>query len=112
MLAVAGVYGVLAYTVAQRTREIGIRMSLGAQRGDIFRLVVAEGARVVGVGLVLGVGLALALSRGLSGLLFGVSATDPVTFVAVLLGLAAVALLAIVLPAYRATHLEIKAALR
>jgi hypothetical protein len=98
------------YTVARRTQEIGVRMSLGAQRGDISRLVLAEGGRLVGAGLVRGI--ALALGRGMSGLLFGVSAADPVTFAAVPLELAAVALLAIALPARRATQVEVSVALR
>lgn len=112
VLAVAGVYGVLAYTVAQRAHEIGIRMSLGAQRGDILKLVLVEGGRLLAAGLALGLGLALALGRALSGLLFGISTADPATFLVVSLGLAAVGLAAILLPARRASRVEAIVALR
>ena len=116
VLAAVGIYGVLSYWVAQRTREIGIRMALGAQGKDIFRLVVFQAMTVVVVGLLIGAGVALGLARFLSStfstLLFGVKATDPLTFVFVALVLAAVALLACFVPARRATKVEPVTALR
>src|SRR5205085_3499815 len=116
VLAAIGIYGVLSYWVAQRTREIGIRMALGAQGKDIFRLVVFQAMTVVVVGLLIGAGVALGLARFLSStfstLLFGVKATDPLTFVFVALVLAAVALLACFVPARRATKVEPVTALR
>jgi len=116
VLAAVGIYGVLSYWVAQRTREIGIRMALGAQGKDIFRLVVFQAMTVVVVGLLIGAGVALGLARFLSStfstLLFGVKATDPLTFVFVALVLASVALLACFVPARRATKVEPVTALR
>jgi len=112
VLAAVGLYGVLSYTVSQQTVEIGIRAALGATRGDIGTLVLLRGARLVGLGLVIGLGAAL-LARGLvSGLLFGVSAYDPATFAAVSLFLVLVALVAVVLPARRAARLDPLLALR
>ncbi len=111
-LAVLGVYAVMAYTVAQRTREIGVRMALGAAASDVVRLVFGRGFRLVGLGLVLGVGGSLAGSRLISALLFGVSATDPGTFVAVVLVQAGVAAIALYLPARRASRLHPAVALR
>jgi putative ABC transport system permease protein len=109
-LAAVGLYGVISYAVGQRTREIGIRIALGAQEGDILRLVVR-----LGVGLAMfGVGLAaaVALSRLLTGLLFGITPTDPVTYFAVAAMLVSVALLASYIPALRATRIDPMAALR
>jgi putative ABC transport system permease protein len=111
MLAVVGIYGVMSYLVTQRTREIGIRLALGARRADILRLVVGNGFRMVGAGIVVGVATAFALQRLVSTLLFGVTATDAASFVAVVL-LAAVALCACYLPALRATRVNPLAALR
>ncbi|HEX8720562.1 MAG TPA: ABC transporter permease [Pyrinomonadaceae bacterium] len=111
-LAGIGVYGVVNYSAAQRTREIGVRMALGAGRRDVLRLVMGEGLSVVGLGLALGLLLALALSRLVAGFLYGVGAADPVTFAGVPLLLGAVALAAGYLPARRATKVDPMVALR
>jgi predicted permease len=110
-LAVIGLYGVMSYLVTQRTREIGVRVALGAQRRDIVRLVVANGARLVGAGLFLGVVLALALQRVASSLLFGVSVVDAASAGAVI-ALGAVAFLACYVPAARASRIDPLTALR
>jgi len=112
VLATMGLYGVIAYSVAQRTREIGIRMALGAERAKVLRMVLGEGMSLVAIGVTLGTALALGVSRVLSGLLFGISATDPVTFLAVPLALGTVALLASLVPARRATRVDPLVALR
>jgi putative ABC transport system permease protein len=112
LLAAVGIYGVLSYSVAQRTHEIGIRMALGAQRRDVLKLTVGQGLRLVFVGLVIGLIAAFVLTRVMSSLLFGVSATDPTTFVAISLILIGVALLASYIPALRATKIEPMVALR
>jgi putative ABC transport system permease protein len=112
ILAVVGVYGVLSYSVSQQTREIGIRMSLGAQPGEVLRLVIGQGFRLAAAGLALGLLAAFALMRLLSSLLFGVSAHDPVTFTGVSLVLASAAILACYLPARRATRVDPIIALR
>jgi putative ABC transport system permease protein len=112
LLAALGVYGVISYTVAQSTREIGIRMSLGAQRHDVFRLVVGQGALLACVGMGFGLLGALGLTRLMASLLFTVGARDPVTFAAAPLVLLTVALLACALPALRATRVEPSVALR
>ena len=111
-LAAIGLYGVVSYGVAQRTREIGIRMALGAGRPRVVRLLVAGGLRLVVIGGVLGLALALAAARLLGGLLFEVSALDPLTFLGVPLVLGAAALLAAWLPARRASRVDPLAALR
>jgi putative ABC transport system permease protein len=111
-LAVLGLYGVLAYSVARRTHEIGIRMALGAQTADVLRLVMGQGLRLVAAGTVLGLAAALATGRILRAYLFGVSSTDPGTLMAVALLLAAVSLLACWLPARKAAKVEPMAALR
>ncbi len=112
LLAAGGIYGVISYSVARRTHEIGLRMTLGARPADILRMVVAQAMGPAGLGLVLGVAGSLAVSRLLAGLLFQVSATDPATYVTVAAALAAVAVLAAYLPARRATRIDPLAALR
>jgi predicted lysophospholipase L1 biosynthesis ABC-type transport system permease subunit len=111
-LAAVGLYGVLAYTVARRAGEIGIRMALGAKRFDVQRMVVVQGMGIVAVALVLGVGAALALGRLLGSLLFGVAPGDPVTYATVVGVLLAVALLACWIPARRASRMDPAEALR
>ena len=112
VLASVGIYGVLAYAVGQRTHEIGIRMAMGAQRRHILKLVFRQGAWMLGIGTAIGLAGAFALARVMSGLLFEVSAHDPLTFIATPLVLAAVALLACYLPARRATRVDPMVALR
>jgi putative ABC transport system permease protein len=112
LLGAIGLYGVMAYTVSQRTREIGIRLALGAQRHDVVKLVVKQGMRLAGIGVLAGIAVSLGLTRWIAGLLFGVSATDPLTFALVALCLAAVALLANYIPARRAAKVDPMVALR
>ena len=112
VLSAVGVYGVLSYSVNQQTREIGLRMALGAQRGDVMRLILAQGLRLTVVGLGLGILAALALMRVLVSLLFDVRAYDPSTYTAVTLLLTAVALLACYIPARRAMRVDPMVALR
>jgi len=112
LLAAVGIYGVLSYSVAQRTREIGIRMALGAQRSEVLRMTVMQGLKLVGLGLVLGLGAAFLLTRVMVSLLFGTSTTDPLTFFGISLLLLAVALLASFIPALRATRVDPMIALR
>jgi putative ABC transport system permease protein len=111
-LAGVGIYGVMAYSVAQRTHEFGIRMALGAQQGDVLRSVVAQGLLRAGIGLAIGGVAALALAHFMSSLLFQVQPTDPATFTAVALGLFGLALLACYIPARRATKVDPVVALR
>jgi putative ABC transport system permease protein len=112
LLASIGIYGVMSYAVTQRTSEIGIRLALGAETRNILSLVVGNGLRLAGLGLAIGIVLALVLSRTLSSLLFNTASTDPVTFLGVVLVLAAVASLATYLPARRASHIAPVEALR
>ncbi len=112
VLASVGLYGVVAYSVARRTREIGVRMALGAGKGDVLKMVVREGMALVAVGVALGVGVALVATRALQGFLYGIAASDPVTYVAVPLFLLAVAWLANFLPARRAAGIDPIHALR
>ncbi len=112
LLGSVGIYGVIAYIATQRTREIGIRMALGAQTGDVCRLFLRHGLLLTGAGIALGIGVALALTRVMSALLFGVGPTDPVTYVAVAAGVATVALSATYLPAHRASRTDAIIALR
>jgi predicted permease len=112
VLAAVGIYGLIAYSVTQRTQELGIRIALGAQHRDVLRLVLTQGTRLTLLGVTLGVFAALALSRLLSTLLFAVSPTDPFTFAGVAILLACVALLACFIPARRATRVDPIVALR
>ncbi len=111
-LAITGIYSVIAYWVAQRTHEIGIRMALGAQKSDVLRIVVVQGLKMAIIGVAIGIGGALALTRFLSSLLYGVQPIDPLTFVTVSLILIAVALLACYIPAHRAAKIDPMVALR
>jgi len=111
-LAAIGLYGVMAYSVAQRTRELGIRIALGAQASDIHKLVVGQGLKLASIGIALGLLISLAVMRLMKNFLFGVSATDPLTFVAIGVVLLLVALLACYLPARRATKVDPLIALR
>jgi predicted permease len=112
MLASLGLYGVLSYSVAQRTQEIGIRMALGATSSDVLRLVVRQGCKLVAIGIVLGSAGAFAAARLLKSLLYGVNATDPLTFIAVAMLLTFVAVFACWMPARRATKVDPLVALR
>jgi predicted permease len=112
LLAVSGLFGVIAYSVSQRTREVGIRMALGAQRRDVLRLVLRQGMKLAGIGVLVGLAGALPATQLLRNLLFGVSATDPATFVAVPLLLLGVAWLACWVPARRAAKIDPLEALR
>jgi putative ABC transport system permease protein len=111
-LAAIGLYGVVAFSVTRRTQEIGIRMSIGAQRSDVLRLILGEGARMAALGVVIGIAASMAITRLMSSLLFGISATDPVTFVCVAVLLSLVALLASYIPARRAMRVDPIVALR
>ena len=112
LLAVAGVYGVMAYAVSQRVSEIGVRMAVGAAPGDILTMIVGQGATLAGAGLVLGISLALATGRLLEGLLFGVTARDPLILGAVVVLVGSAALGACYIPGRRALRVEPMTALR
>jgi len=112
LLAAIGIYGVMAWSVAQRTREIGIRMALGAETHDVLKLVLRQGMKLTLLGVVIGVAVSLAVTQMMKSLLFGLSATDPVTYMGVVLLLAMVALLACWIPARRAAKVDPMVALR
>jgi len=112
LLAAAGIYGVMSYAIARRTHEIGLRMTLGAQRGDVLRMVLGQAMLRVGVGTAVGLAGALALTQLMSTLLFGVRPTDPLTFGVVSIVLIGAALLASYVPARRATRIDPMVALR
>jgi ABC-type antimicrobial peptide transport system permease subunit len=112
LLASVGIYGVISYAVGQRTNEIGIRMALGAQRLDVLRTVLSDGARMTIVGVAIGVVAALGLTRLMSSMLFGIKPNDPITFGAVAVLLCGIALLACYLPARRAMSVDPMVALR
>jgi putative ABC transport system permease protein len=106
LLAAIGIYGLIAYSVVQRTQELGIRRALGAQAADILQLVVGRGLRLTVIGIVIGLTGAFAVTRAMSGLLFHVSATDPGVFLSVALVFVLVSLLASYIPAWRATRVD------
>ncbi|HYM79222.1 MAG TPA: ABC transporter permease [Candidatus Dormibacteraeota bacterium] len=112
LLATAGIFGVMAYSVSRRTREIGVRVALGARSRDVLIMILGQGLRTIAIGLVIGLAGSLALTRTVASLLFGVTATDPLTFAAVVLLLVAAALLACYIPARRATKVDPMVALR
>jgi ABC-type antimicrobial peptide transport system permease subunit len=112
LLAGLGIYGVMAHAVSQRTREIGVRMALGAQSRDVMRLVVRQGMWLAGAGLAIGLAGALVLTRLMSSMLYGVSATDAVTFAGVTLLLGSMVFIACYLPARRAAKFDPMVALR
>jgi ABC-type antimicrobial peptide transport system permease subunit len=112
LMAVIGLYGVISYAVTQRTQELGVRIALGAQRGEIMRLVLGQGMRLAGIGATFGLAASLGISRWLRTELFHVSAFDPLTFVLMAAALIAAALLASYIPARRATRVDPMVALR
>ncbi len=112
LLGTVGIYGVVSYAVAQRTREIGVRMALGASNRDVSGLILRRGLVLTSLGIVLGSGIALAVTRFMAVLLFGVDPVDPITFGVVALLLASIALVASYLPARRASHIDPIDALR
>jgi len=112
LLATAGVFGVMAYSASRRTREIGVRVALGARSTDVLTMILSQGMRTIGIGVLIGLAGSVAITRSLSSLLFGVTATDPLTFAAVIALLIATALLACYIPAKRATKVDPMVALR
>jgi putative ABC transport system permease protein len=111
-LAAIGIYGVMSYSVAQRTNEIGIRLALGASRTDLLQSIVRQGFTLAAIGIAIGVGVSLALTRVMGSLLFAVNAADPMTFITVGAGVACVALIACTIPGWRALRIDPLVALR
>jgi putative ABC transport system permease protein len=112
LMAATGLYGVMAYSVSQRTREIGLRMALGAERGRVLRLVIGHGMLLTAVGLLIGLGGSVVLTRLLHDFLYETSVTDPAIFVVISFTLACISLLACYIPAWRASRVEPVIALR
>jgi putative ABC transport system permease protein len=112
VIAAVGIYGVMAYNVVQRTGEFGIRMALGAQQRDVLKLVLTQGGKLIGLGLVIGLLATLGASRAMGSMLFNTSAYDPITLTSITLLLGAVALVACFFPAHRATKVNPIEALR
>jgi putative ABC transport system permease protein len=112
LLAAIGIYGLMSYSVEQRMQEIGIRVALGATRGDVVRLMVMQGMKLAGIGIVLGLAAAYGATRALASLLFGVKASDPLTFAAVAAMVSIVAVIASMVPARRAAGIAPSVALR
>jgi len=112
LLTITGIYGVISYTVTQRTQEIGIRMALGAQRSSILKMVIRKGIALTLIGAVIGLGAAFVLTRWMSSMLFGITASDPATYATVLIVSLGAALLACSIPARRATRVDPLVALR
>ena len=112
VLATVGIYGVISYAVSQRTREIGVRMALGARPADVLRMILTDGLKLVAVGVVIGIAAALMLTRLLEGMVYGVSMRDPLIFVLVNLLLVTVSLAACYVPARRAMRVDPLVALR
>jgi putative ABC transport system permease protein len=112
LLAAVGIYGVIAYSVSRRTHEIGVRAAIGADAGDVFRLVLGQGMRLVVIGILIGAATSLGVSRFLSSLLYGIGSTDVLTLIGVALLLSLVAALACYVPARRATRVDPVNALR
>ena len=112
ILAAVGIYGVISYSVTQRTHEIGIRLALGAQTFDIMKMVLKEGLSLTLLGIGVGLGVSLALNHLIANLLYGITTTDPITYIAIILILVAITLIAIYMPANRATRVDPIIALR
>jgi putative ABC transport system permease protein len=112
LLSAVGIYGVMSYTVSERTHEIGIRMALGAERADVLRLIAGLWLKLTCIGVAIGAALAFGLTRLISTVLFGVKPSDPLTYAAVALGLAVIALIACYIPARRAIKVDPNVALR